>query len=167
VRGTLKSNVPIILQENPAPYDQGFKQAATSTTDTNGDYQFTGVRPELNTRYRTTTAVPQGASAEVQVTVAMKVVLRVSDLTPRRGQRVRFSGTVAPEHDGRLVHIQRRRFGRWRTIALTALRDSGTEFSKFRKRVRVRRNGPYRARVFQDRDHTRGTSRARRLFIGG
>jgi hypothetical protein len=160
VTGALKANQKVTLEANPAPYTGGYDDLATAFADANGDYRFTGVKPLLNTRYRVSTGpVPQGTSSELLVKVRIKVVLRLSDRTPRRGQRVKFYGTAAPEHDGRLVYIQRRsNTGRWRTVSRTALRDAGTELSEYSKRIRVRRNGTYRARVYGDGDHVTGTS---------
>jgi hypothetical protein len=167
LKGTaLKAGVLVTLQELPFPYSGGWQDAATTTTDKQGDYSFTGVRPDLTTRYRTTTAVPQATSKEVTVEVRIRVTLRLSDSTPRRRQRVRFYGTAAPEHDGLVVHIQRRSItGRWKTVRRTVLKDAGDEFSRYSKRIRVRRDGTYRARVFHDRDHLDGTSRAKQAFV--
>ena len=88
----------------------------------------------------------------------IKVVLRVSDRTPRAGQRVRFFGTAAPQHDGLTVRIQRQTpTGAWKTVARARLQDAGDERSKFGHRLRVRRDGIYRARVASDPDAA-GTS---------
>jgi hypothetical protein len=166
---TVRSGVPVILQENPAPYDGGWRDLATTTTEPSGRYGFDDVQPELNTRYRTKVAVPETISAELLVEVRMKVVLRLSDRTPLRGQIVTFSGTTAPEHDGRLVYIQRRtRTGNWRTVKRTVLKDAGSEFSRFTRNIRVRRDATYRAKVYHDADHADGTSRRKRAnVIGG
>jgi hypothetical protein len=100
------------------------------------------------------------------VEVRFKVALRLSDRTPLRGQRVRFFGTVAPEHDGRLIAIQRRTAaGNWRTVKRTVLKDAGSEFSSFRKRVKIRRDGVYRAKVFHDADHVDGASRPKLVDV--
>lgn len=166
LKGKLNSSIAVALVGNEAPYTGGYDPVATTTTDGNGDYRFTGVRPLLNTRYHVSTVVPPETSADVLVQVRIKVVLRLSDSTPRKGQRVRFYGTAAPEHDGRLVYIQRQSStGKWRTLARTALKDAGTEFSKFSRRMRVRRSATYRARVFHDSDHADGTSRPKHATV--
>ena len=74
---------------------------------------------------------------------------------------MRFSGTVAPAHDGAAVRIQRRtRTGGWTTVARTTLRDAGTDVSTYAKRVKVSRTGTYRVHVpSSDADHLAGTSR--------
>jgi hypothetical protein len=167
-KGPVQAAVPVMLQANPAPFTGGFKDVATTTTDADGKYSFTGVRPEQHTRYRTKTAVPDATSAEVLVEVRIKVVLRLSDGSPQRGQIVTFSGTASPEHDGRLAYIQRRtRTGNWRTVRRTALKDAGSEFSRFSKRIRIRRDATYRAKVFHDSDHADGTSRRKQVNVIG
>ena len=170
IRGKLKtspvqSGVPVLLQQKPSPYTTDFETVDTATTDSKGRYSFR-ITPDLNTRYRTTTAVPQAFSKEVQVDVRVKVVLRLSDSTPSAGERVKFRGTAGPEHDGQLVYIQRRnRSGKWRTSKKVALQDAGDELSRFATRIRVRRTGTYRAKVFHDADHADGTSRPKRARV--
>jgi hypothetical protein len=161
LKGTnLKAGVPVMLQQKPYPYSVDYETVDTGTTSTNGSYSFSGVSPLENTRYRVVSTVPDATSAEVLVKVRIKVVLRLGDSTPRRGQRVRFHGTASPEHDGRTVYIQRLSFtGRWHTVKKTILKDAGTELSTFSTRIRVRRSGTYRARVFHDANHEDGTSR--------
>jgi thermitase len=167
-KGPVQAAVPVMLQENPAPFAAGFQDIATTTTDADGRYRFTDVRPELNTRYRTRTTVPETTSAELLVEVRMKVVLRLSDRTPLRGQIITFSGTVSPEHDGRLVSIQRRtRTGNWKTVKRAVVKDAGSEFSKFTRRIRARHDNTYRARVYRHADHLDGISRRKRTNVIG
>lgn len=171
VPGPGAAGVDVSLEENPYPYTAGFRPAnQTVATDTNGRYRFV-VLPEQSTRYRVV-AKRKGrpTSGEVGVRVRVRVSLRVSDRTPRRGQRVRFSGKALPAHDGRRVRIQRRTAGgRWRTVARTRLRAAaptadGTARSRFAKRIRIRRDGVYRVRVAPgDGDHFAGNSRRRRI----
>jgi hypothetical protein len=159
-----KDPITVTLQQNPYPFTDAFEAAGTKPTADNGDYSFTGVRPAQNTRYRVTTVTPALASSDVDVLVRIKVVLRVSDRTPRAGQRVRFYGTAAPQHDGRTVRLQRQTStGSWTTVARTLLRDAGDERSSFSRRMRVRRDGVYRARVYRDANHATGTSGSKTL----
>ena len=154
-----KDPIGVTLQHNPYPFTDAFEAAGTAQSANNGDYTFAGVRPALNTRYRVTTLVPPQTSSTVDVLVRIKVVLRVSDRTPRAGQRVRFYGTASPQHDGRTVRIQRQTStGSFTTVARTSLRDAGDARSTFSRRMRVRRDGVYRARVYSDTDHATGTS---------
>ena len=166
--GLVRTGVLVTLQANPAPYSGGFQDVGTTTTDSQGRYRFDDVGPEQSTRYRVRTTLPSATSAELLVEVRFKVALRLSDSTPRRGQRVTFSGTVGPEHDGRLVYFQRRTAsGNWRTFKRTVLKDAGSEFSKYARKVKIRRSGTYRAKVFHDSDHVDGTSRPKRTIVIG
>ena len=158
------------LQGNPFPF-RGFKTIAVVTTDSKGSYRFV-VKPTQHTRYRTITPEPATIydtavkSPESLVHVRLRVGIRLSDSTPRRGQRVRFSGSVAPKHNGRKVFIQRRRAdGRWRTVARTLTRNASGNRSVYSKRVRIRRSGAYRVRVRGDANHSTGNSHARLILV--
>jgi hypothetical protein len=167
VTGPDHGGVVVTLSADAFPVD-GDTVAATTTTDANGDFQFTSLMPDRNTRYgvRAKTSPPV-ESAVVDVLVRVRVSLRLSDSTPRVGQRVRFSGTAAPEHDGGVVRIQRRRAtGSWKTVALTLLRDEGDARSRYSRRLRIHRDGTYRARVVVgDGDHRSGTSPRRTVDV--
>lgn len=164
LKGASKSGSVVTLQQNPAPY-RSYVNAGTTTTGKGGTYAFTGVLPALNTRYRTISTDPQGTSSELLVQVRIKVTLRVSDSTPRQGQRVRFFGSASPQHDGRRVRIQRRTASGWKTVARVRLRDAGSERSRYSRRLQVRRDTEYRARVYRDSDHATGTSGTKSLDV--
>jgi hypothetical protein len=150
----------VILESDPFPYDV-FVNDGSVATNAGGQYSFTE-RPGVNTRYR----VRQGnlLSPVVTVLVRIRLGLRVSDRTPDRGERVRFYGRACPEHVGALVRVQRRLPGRWVTVARTRTRDA-TGCSRYSRRVRVFRDGTYRATVAGDEDHARGISRTRVLDV--
>jgi len=167
VTGPDHGSVAVTLRADPFPVG-GATVSVTTTTDANGDFQFTGLKPDRNTRYsvRAKTSPPVESPA-VDVFVRVRVRLRLGDSTPRIGQRVRFFGTAAPQHDGSVVRIQRRRTtGSWKTVGLTLLRDAGDARSRYSRRVRIRRDGTYRARVIvTDGDHRSGTSRRRSVEV--
>jgi plastocyanin len=95
-----------------------------------------------------------------------EVTLKVSDRTPRAGRRVRLFGFVRPALDGQPVQIQRRtRSGSFKKVAATKLRDAGDERSKFSLRIRVLRDGVFRARVPARGDREAATSRKKRLDV--
>jgi hypothetical protein len=133
----------VTLEQDPFPFDK-FDKGPNATTDAAGNYSFS-VTPTSSTRYRVTTVdKPKLTSTETQVNVAIKVTRRVSDKTPARGKRVRFSGTAAPALAGRPVAIERRAADKsWKVVATAVL---GAQ-SKYAKRVRIRRSGLYRATV--------------------
>jgi hypothetical protein len=168
VTGPDSAGTEVTLRADPFPVDGGDAVVATATTDANGDFQFAGITPDRSTRYtaRAKTSPPV-ESAAVDVLVRVRVSLRLGDSTPPAGRRVRFFGSAAPQHDGSVVRIQRRRAtGTWRTVARTLLRDAGDARSRYSRRVRVRRDGTYRARVIvTDGDHLSGTSRRRTVDV--
>jgi hypothetical protein len=157
----------VTVQADTAPFDGTYANVATVQTDTNGDWHATNT-PTALTRYRAEAkSSPPATSPTVDVNVRLRVRIHVSDRTPARGQRVRFSGSVAPAHDGATARIQRRRpDGSWHTVARTTLVDAGDSVSRYSKRVKVTRTGTYRVRSASgDGDHLRGTSGTRKLRV--
>jgi hypothetical protein len=162
VRNALNDTTVTLLRRT-LPSDT-FSGTATVTVDRNGSYSFTQ-RPPRNTYYRAVSSLnPSTQSGDLLVRVSMLVGFRVSDSTPRSGQRVRFSGIVRPAHNGRTASIQRTSAtGSWVTIARPVLRavDAGT--SRYRRTLRVRGSHTYRVRVLGHSDHAQGVSRERML----
>ncbi len=94
------------------------------------------------------------------------LTLTASDSTPRIGQRIRFFGSARPRHDGLTVYIQRRRRdGSFKTVARSRLRPAPGTRSSYSRRLRIDRDGVFRARVRGDADHAAGTSRRRRIDV--
>jgi hypothetical protein len=157
------------VEADTAPFEGTYAQVATAVTDAAGAWTAT-TTPTALTRYRARAHTsPPTTSSTVDVAVRLRVGVGVSDRTPQRGQRVRFSGRVAPAHDGAPALIQRRTAsGAWVTVARTTLVTAGTDVSRYSKRVRVRRTGTYRVRVRSgDTDHLNGTSGTRKLTVAG
>lgn len=157
----------VTLQVDPYPYaDTGFSDKATKTTASNGDYSFTQA-PVRNNRYRVVASTsPKVTSPSVTVSVAYRVGLTVSDSTPGKGTRVRFSGSVGPTKDGATAFIQKQRSdGGFVTVARATL-TAGTETrSIYSKRLLINASGTYRVRVSGDAEHVAGTSRTRTLVV--
>lgn len=162
--------VRVVLEaDDSRPYGDSYRNTGmVTTTAPNGDFSF-AVTPPQNTQYRAVAqASPPVTSGARLVVVRMRVGLVLSDPTPRRGARVRFSGSVTPAHDGRVVLIQRRgSTGRWATLARATLRDAGDQRSRYSRRVRIRRDGVYRVKAPGDADHVNGFSRARTIDAHG
>jgi hypothetical protein len=158
-----KAGVGITLQHRRST-SATWSDLETKPTDAQGDASFTA-RPRVNVYYRALARTsPEQTSAESLVKVAPLVGFRVSDSTPRAGQRVRFSGTVRPRHNGRRVYVQRKRgAGSFVTIRRTTLRAARSTYSKYSLRVRVRSTATYRVRVLGHADHAMGVSRERLL----
>jgi hypothetical protein len=169
VTGNGNAGIDVTLQARSvsAGPTAAFTDVVSTTTDASGNYTFTQA-PLVNTQYQVEAkASPKATSPVITVNVRFAVTLRLSDSTPKRGSRVRFSGVVKPAHDGAFALIQRRaKTGKFRTVAkagLVAAKTPGQ--SRYGKRVRIRRSGVYRVRVPADADHARGTSRKRRIRV--
>ena len=94
------------------------------------------------------------------------ISLRLSDRTPKRGQLVRFSGRLCPEHDGVAIALQRRSASGWHTVASPLLKDlAGSTCSRYSRRLRVRRDRTYRTHFLGDVDHVAGNSLKRRATV--
>ena len=159
------SGQTITLRSDPFPYEGTFKRVDAVQTDNAGNYTFT-TKPESNARYQTTAkggTESALATAEVRVLVTRKV----SDRTPSSGQRVKFSGQVAPAHDAKVAQIQRRTSSGWKNVSNVTLTDAGDAISIYSKRVRIRRSGRYRVRFNPaDGDHVAGSSRRVQITVG-
>jgi len=154
----------VTLAEDPFPYGNGYVDFAVGTTAANGNYAFTRQFPATNRNYRVSV---QGKHAFTGVRVRMRVSFAVGDSTPNRGQRVGFTGFVAPKHDGRTALVQRRSAtGRWGTVKRTPLQATTGNRSRYSTSLVIRRTGTYRVRVGGDGDHLTGTSRTRTLSVG-
>lgn len=143
-----------------------FTTISSAKVAKNGTYAFSH-RPPRNTYYRVTAALqPPVSSSDLLVKVRTLVGFRVSDSTPARGSRVRFSGIVRPRHDGRRAYIQKLASGgRWVTVARATLRKLDSRSSRYRRTIRVRRSGSYRVRVLGHADHAMGISRVRTITV--
>jgi len=166
--GPKVDGVKLTLQSHPKTSGT-FQNVATATTNATGGYAFAAQKPLVNTRYQVVTQGTPGGSATsptVLVNVRIRVTLRVSDLTPAKGQSVRFFGTTAPSENGRILAVQRRTStGGWVTVARTTLRRLDAGHSYYGRRLRIYRNGMYRTRVAGDANHIAGTSPLRRIRV--
>ena len=173
--GGTVSGVTVRLEvDETRPYGDAYKPATTAsgarittTSDQSGRFSFT-LKPAVNSQYRAVAQTsPNLTSAPRLVLVRTHVGLILSDSTPSAGSLVRFRGTVRPQHDGATAYIQRRSStGRWSTVARTTLRDAGSVYSRYSRRIRVRSDGTYRVKVAGDADHVNGFSRTRRVDVG-
>ena len=170
LRGNDNTGKTIELQQNPHPFSGAFKAVSTTTTDQQGDYSFTGIRPLSHTQYRVEANLnPDEVSGNVTVLVRKRINRRVDDRTPDRGDTVTFRGRVTPEHDGDTIQLQRRRpSGTWRTMANVTLEDAGPtapNSSMYSHGIRIFRDGAWRARIKADEDHLGNRSRRIRIDV--
>lgn len=164
VLSTKAANVPLILEAQPHPFTGKWITAGTTNTVADGVYSF-ATKPLITTHYRVVTkGKPAVRSAEAGVQVRWKVGLGVGDLTPRKGQNVRFSGTVKPGYAGGSVLVQKKTSLGWKTVKQVALTTSPLG-STYSVRMRIRHNGRYRSVVMGNGAYETGISRGRHLVV--
>jgi hypothetical protein len=157
--GTNVAGQTVTLRSDPYP-DGNFSTVATTVTSSTGDYAFLH-KPGENTRYQTRVN-NNLQSTVITLPVRARVSLRLSDYTPKAGQKVRFAGRVCPQRDGASISIQRRSAGKYKTIRKTTLRDiPGSTCSSWKRTLRVYRDGRFRAKIAAEPAHATGYSRSR------
>ena len=157
--GANVSGRTVRVQDDVYPLSS-FNNSGSATTNATGDWSL-AVKPTANTRYKAN--VGKTDSPAVDVMVHPAITLRLSDRTPKRGQRVRFSGKLCPEHDTTVIELQRKTSSGWKKVASPVLADiPGGTCSKYSVSKRVRRSGSYRAHFNADADHAAGNSPRRR-----
>ena len=163
--GEKSAGETVTLEEDPFPFGE-FKNSVSTLTAADGTYRFER-SPSLNVKYRADAkSKSQATSPEVVVMVAPNVVLNVSDRTPKPGQKVTFSGTVAPAHDGAKAAIQRRTSsGGFKTVRNVLLADAGTAHSTFQRALTINSGGVYRVVLPLHDDHATGKSKRIRLTL--
>jgi hypothetical protein len=145
--GTGNGGKEVVLQSNPFPYTQGFKQDGnTLVTAADGTFNFGLKGVAFNTQYRVALpSKPSVVSPIVVVSVAVRVSTKVGTHTVTRGHSLTFKGTVQPAADGTPIAIQKLNSKKhWVTIAGTAARHNSSKTSTYSKKVKIRSGGKYR-----------------------
>jgi hypothetical protein len=123
ISGVLAGGVshPITLEARTV-HQQGFAPVAEATTDASGNYSFAPQAPVNSTLYRVITTDPSCLSAPPHVGACkaplqksavlyegVKNVLtaEVSPTTVQAGEALTFKGTVAPDHAGHIIYLER------------------------------------------------------------
>ena len=101
------------LYERPAG-QAGFSQVTTAQTDGSGGYQFARA-VQVNAEWYAQSGSVKSATIDESVLAA--VVVHPSRLRPAAGAKDMLSGTIAPNHAGERVALQRLRRGHWVTVA--------------------------------------------------
>lgn len=167
--GTGNASRQVVLQSNPFPYTQGFVNTTNvQLTGPQGQFAFPLLSVPLNTQYRVLIPTkPEIASPIVSVGVAVRVGTSVTDTRVRRGQRVRFSGSIKPGKGGERIAIQKLKPSGWVTVAGTTAHRSSSTSSRYTKRIRISRGGTYRVFVASlDGSLANSTGRSVKIKIG-
>ncbi len=149
--GTGNAGRVVALQTNPFPYVAGFKTLGNfEVTSSTGSFSFPVVGLLTNTQLRVvTTGAPYVTSPAVVEGVAVQVTLHVRRVhRPRRGEFVRFYGTITPAELGAHVGFQLLRHGAPSVNQGGTIVTSATPtVSRFSTVVRIRHRGVYQALV--------------------
>jgi hypothetical protein len=147
LKGTGNDNRQVILESNPFPYTQGFKQTGDPhVTDKDGNFSFGLQAVPFNTQFRVRLPDKTSVSSPIVVVyVQPTLTTHTTTLHVHKGGKVRFTGVLRPGGlEGTPIAIQKSRGGRWITVAGTAASHRSADSSKYRKTIRVKRGGRYR-----------------------
>ncbi len=160
--GTNGAGRQVQLQSSAFPYTTGFATVGnTVITDAAGNFTFNGIAVPVTTQFRVLMPNrPEVVSPIVIVGAAVQVLNTYTKKVERHRHSVsvRFSGYVGPPTDGARVDIQKLRDGVWENIAKTVTRWDGGSSSSYRKIVRQRKGGRYRAIVWMADKYSPSTS---------
>ncbi len=101
-------STPVTLFERTAR-QHGFAPVSEVTTNVGGEYTFPAQSPIYNTFYEVRTGGKASGEKSAVLYEGVKDVLtaEVSPSTVQAGQALAFKGTVAPEHTGHIVYLER------------------------------------------------------------
>ncbi len=143
--GTGSANRAVVLQGRGFPYTTPFANVGNpQLTNAQGAFAFGGLVLPLNEQFRVFVRDTPAVQSPI---VSVGVAVRVSTHVRREGSLVRFSGTVRPARDGAQVAFQKQRGGTWVTIGGTITHHGSATFSRYARRVRIRRAGTFRVLV--------------------
>jgi GH25 family lysozyme M1 (1,4-beta-N-acetylmuramidase) len=164
--GSGVSGAKVELQRR-TPGSSTWSAEATTTTGSGGAFSFTRA-PWTNRDYRAvhvsgSPSYPGPVSAVRAVLVRQRVSGAFNDSSVRRGTTVRFAGSVAPNHAGHSVYLQRYSGGSWKTVATRTLSSSSTYSASVTHNVA----GTYTYRVYRpsDSSNAAGYSPTRKLAV--
>jgi hypothetical protein len=102
------ASTPVTLFERTAS-QHGFAPVSEVTTNVGGEYTFPAQSPVYNTFYEVKTGAKASGEKSAVLYEGVKDVLtaEVSPSTVQAGQALTFKGTVAPEHTGHVVYLER------------------------------------------------------------
>jgi len=102
------ANMPVTLLARTVR-QHGFAPVSEVTTNAGGEYTFPAQSPVYNTFYRVKTGAKASAKKSAVLYEGVKDVLtaEVSPSTVQAGQALTFKGTVAPDHTGHIIYLER------------------------------------------------------------
>ncbi|HVP01182.1 MAG TPA: hypothetical protein VMT10_01325 [Solirubrobacteraceae bacterium] len=148
--GTGNAGRQVILQQKVFPYLTDFQTVGNpQVTGSSGAFAFPLLGVTTNTQYRVETVASKPVVSEiVTLGVAVRLTTRVSSHRVRRGGHITFSGTIRPAKVGALFAVQKLNgSGTWVTVGGGVARGGGSTFTRYAKRVKIRRGGTFRVFV--------------------
>jgi hypothetical protein len=147
--GTGNAGRQVVLQSNPYPYTQGFKDAGNiQVTDANGNFSFPILSVPVTTQYRVLMPTKPGVVSPIVVEgTVVRIATHVRVHRHARSSRVHFYGSLYPPADGTQVQIQKLVNGTWKSIGSTSARHRNANRSTFTKTLWQRRGGQFRVFV--------------------
>jgi hypothetical protein len=167
LKGADSAGRQLVLEGRPYPFTKPFAAVGSVVTSDTGAYSFRVATVASNTQYRVATSDQRsGPSRDVAVTVSPLISTRLSTTHPRRGQRVKFFGTVRPERVGAPFGVQRLAGGKWVTVGGGVTRRGTGGASTWSKTIAVKRAGTYRVYVrITAGDLASGAGRPKRVVL--
>lgn len=168
VSGTLSTGAAgenTTLQSLAFPFSGPFADGPSTPTVAGGNYSYSMLGAQTARLQVSAGSKPGATSPVVNLVVRRRLGLHVGDLTPAKGQRVRFVGVSKPANPGAVISIQRRGLAGWTTITRTTLKAATTTASIYGMRVTIRHSGLYRTVVPGSSGYLGGASPARRLTV--
>ena len=156
----------VTLVGRPFPFTGPFQRIGnTVLTTPPGAYSFL-VPASITFQLRVVDqSKPPVTSPTITENVALATTVRARRLHRGKG-RVRFSGRVTPARVGNAVLIQRRTRRGWATVGITLTHAKTPAFSRFKRRLRLRRGGSYRVLIrTTGGDYVDGASRTVRISL--
>jgi hypothetical protein len=125
------ASTPVTLFERIAS-QQGFAPVSEVTTNAAGEYTFPAQSPVYNTFYEVRAGAKGSGEKSAVLFEGVKDVLtaEASPSTVQAGQAITFKGTVAPDHTGHIVYLERQNAsGSGFHVVQVASIESGSTYS--------------------------------------
>lgn len=158
VSGTDAKGQQVQLTAAPYPYTTFTNQGNPQVVGDSGTFSFPIFDVFVNTAYKAYLVKKPSTQSPIEsVAVQLRVHLKIGKKVLKH-HRHQFSGRISPSDPTARVQIQRRFHGTWVTVARTRISSSGAGSSFFRKKVRIRHSGRYRAYIVPSGNYVQSAS---------
>lgn len=165
VSGTDAKGQQVQLQSAPFPYNAYTNAGNAQVVSDAGTFAFPIFDVFTNTAYKAFLVKdPKVVSPVESVAVQLRVRLKIAKKGDKRHRHL-FRGRITPADTTARVQIQRLFHGTWVTLARTQMKSSGAGSSFFRKKVRIRNSGRFRAYIVPSGNYVESASRTHRVKV--